>query len=178
MHQVWECSKKCRQRNRVQYTYLFFNICQVTPTVPLWQTFTLPVLRMAPPVKACLGPQTEPSVVETGFCGGSVGFMWTNRLPLYTSTYAAQNSIWLYCDSSLPAWILMRTGTVGGWKESNGDRVFQVQVCSDFIQLFLGTLKGLFLLEGFTDIWTFFFKLLLQLKLLAWPLHKNMRFGH
>lgn len=147
MHQVWEYSKKCRQRNRVQYSYLFFNICQVTPTVPLWQTFTLPVLRMAPPVKACLGPQTEPSVVETGFCGGSVGFMWTNRLPLYTSTYAAQNSIWLYCDSSLPAWILMRTGTVGGWKKSNGERVFQVQVCSDFIQLFLGTLKGLFLLD-------------------------------
>lgn len=73
----------------------------VTSTVSLWQTVTLPVLRTAPPVRACLGPQTQPSVAETGFCGGSVGFTGTNRLPLYTSMYAAENSIWLYCTSSV-----------------------------------------------------------------------------
>ncbi len=89
---------------------------RVTTTASLWQTVTLPVLRTAPPVRACLGPQTEPSVVETGFCGGSVGFTGTNRLPLYTSMYAAENSICLSCSSSVFYLLESRRGQ-GQWGE-------------------------------------------------------------
>lgn len=83
---------------------VFIYFFSITHTGPLCQTVTLSVLRTVPPVRACLRPETEPCVVENGFCGGSEGFRRKkNSLPLHTSMHTAQ--ILFVCADflSLPA---------------------------------------------------------------------------
>lgn len=51
--------------------------------------------------QACLRLQTEPSVFRLDFEVDQWDLWGTNRLPLYTSMYASENSIWLYRSSTL-----------------------------------------------------------------------------
>lgn len=113
----------------------------VTSAVPLWQTVTLPVHRTAPTVRACLGPQTEPSLwLRLDF----VADQWDLRgqtdcilLCMLLKTQFGCTAPHLYFTCLNPD-----EDRDSGERSSRG-RVFQVQVnvCSDFIQHFTGAKK-------------------------------------